>query len=328
MSAEPTISAVVATHGRRQALPLFLDALLPDPELLEVIVVVDGSPDDSAAYVRQRAETDGRLRCIEVDHLGQFGALERGIAEASGDVVLLLDDDVVAQVPLAARHRAHHVDADDLVVLGYMPVADTSGPDEVTKTIYADSYEDRCRWFDEHPDQVLEHLWGGNVSLRRDAALRVGLEPGVTLPEGFDARFYQQDRAFGLRCAGGGLRGRFDRDLLAHHQYTRPLVAHRRDIRGRAVSGQLLHGLFPAELGPFDADALVASDPISWLFVRIGRTPAYGVFAAGLSVAANIAGRLGLRAVERNIVRSFNPLETGRGLCLAEALPAPTVEQL
>lgn len=325
MTLEPTISAVVATHGRRDALPVFLDALLPDTELLEVIVVVDGSPDDSAAYVRERARADGRLRCVEVDHLGQFGALERGIAEASGDVVLLLDDDVVAQVPLGARHRAHHAQADDLVVLGYMPVAERS--ESVTNTIYADSYEDRCRWFDEHPDQVLDHLWGGNVSLRRDAAVRVGLEPGVRLPEGFDARFYQQDRAFGLRCAAAGLRGRFDRELLAHHHYTRTLVAHRRDIRGRAVSGQLLHTLFPDELGVFDADALIASDPVSWLFVRLGRTRAYGACAASLSATADIARRLGLQRLERNIVRSFNPLETGRGLRLAEGLPGPATER-
>jgi glycosyltransferase involved in cell wall biosynthesis len=59
---------------------------------VEVIVVNDGSPDDTEAVLRPLAEA-GRIRYVAQANTGQAGARNRAIAEARGEYVALLDDD-------------------------------------------------------------------------------------------------------------------------------------------------------------------------------------------------------------------------------------------
>ena len=58
----------------------------------EVIVVNDGSPDDTAERLHPLAEA-GRIRYFEQTNQGQAGARNRGLAEARGEFVAYLDDD-------------------------------------------------------------------------------------------------------------------------------------------------------------------------------------------------------------------------------------------
>lgn len=47
-SSDTTVSVVITTRGRRDRLVEVLEPLLDDPATLEVVVVIDGSPDDSS----------------------------------------------------------------------------------------------------------------------------------------------------------------------------------------------------------------------------------------------------------------------------------------
>lgn len=58
----------------------------------EVIVVNDGSPDDTAEVLRPYIES-GRIRYIEQGNQGQAAARNRGLAEATGELIAFLDDD-------------------------------------------------------------------------------------------------------------------------------------------------------------------------------------------------------------------------------------------
>lgn len=58
----------------------------------EVIVVDDGSTDDSVARIR---EFGARVRLIEQENAGQAAAMMRGVDVATGDVVVMLDADDV-----------------------------------------------------------------------------------------------------------------------------------------------------------------------------------------------------------------------------------------
>src|SRR5918992_5917612 len=116
----PAVSVVVPTRGRRHVLPRFLDAILRQPAA-EVVLAVDGSGDGSVAWLRERARADERIVVLDLPHRGAGPARQAGLGAASSDVVLLLDDDVIASPGLVEGHARHHVALAPKLVLGYQP---------------------------------------------------------------------------------------------------------------------------------------------------------------------------------------------------------------
>jgi glycosyltransferase involved in cell wall biosynthesis len=89
----PEVSVVVPTHNRRDLLVLTLRSVRRQRDVeLEVIVVDDGSTDDTSGVVAGLG--DPRIRPIRHDvPLGVSAARNRGIAEARGEWIAFLDDD-------------------------------------------------------------------------------------------------------------------------------------------------------------------------------------------------------------------------------------------
>ena len=86
-----TVSAVIPTYNRAHLLPRAihsaLDSLSPEDEL---IVVDDGSDDDTAAAV---APFGDRVRFLAEHHAGAGSARNAGVEAARGDLIALLDSD-------------------------------------------------------------------------------------------------------------------------------------------------------------------------------------------------------------------------------------------
>lgn len=86
----PSLSVIVAARDEAARLPARLDNLLalPYAGAREVIVVSDGSTDDTCAVV---ARYGSRVRLIEVPAGGKPLALNAGVAAATGDVLVFAD---------------------------------------------------------------------------------------------------------------------------------------------------------------------------------------------------------------------------------------------
>ena len=206
----PTVSVVVASRNRRHLLRRFVSAVATDAATTEVVVVLDGDVDGSGAEVEGFHREYPTLLALSTEGIGQMAALQKGVQASTGDVVLLMDDDVIAGPGLVSAHARHHAGTHGLVVVGFMPVRLDEGSSSVTR-LYATEYEDHCRRLESGELEVLEGLWLGNVSARRDEVLCVG----VASPR-FDVRWHA-DTDFGLRLRADGARGLFDRRLLAAH---------------------------------------------------------------------------------------------------------------
>lgn len=88
-----SVSVVIPTYNHRDYVVRTLESVLAQTAPpTEVIVVNDGSPDDTADVLRPLAES-GRIRYIEQPNAGQAAARNRGLAEARGEFVAFLDDD-------------------------------------------------------------------------------------------------------------------------------------------------------------------------------------------------------------------------------------------
>lgn len=98
-------------------------AVVPDAEL---IVVNDGSKDRTGALLDELAAAEPRLRPVHQANAGHGPAIWRGMSEARGEWVLLIDSD--RQIPLehfAAAWRA--VQAGDVTATGNAAAAATRG---------------------------------------------------------------------------------------------------------------------------------------------------------------------------------------------------------
>jgi glycosyltransferase involved in cell wall biosynthesis len=92
MSTAPLVSVVVAARNSASTLPACLDALAhQDHPLVEVIVVDDGSDDDTAVV----AEAAG-VRVVRTPAIGASAARNLGIEIARGEIVAFTDGDCVA----------------------------------------------------------------------------------------------------------------------------------------------------------------------------------------------------------------------------------------
>lgn len=96
----------------------YLRASRPVAGELEVVVVDDGSTDDTVAIVEARPEAQGaspgvRLRVLRVPHRGKGAAVRAGMLDARGDMVIFADADMATppdQLPrLLAALRDHDV---------------------------------------------------------------------------------------------------------------------------------------------------------------------------------------------------------------------------
>jgi GT2 family glycosyltransferase len=118
----PRLSVVTPTYNRRASLERFLYSLevqtLPADQF-EVIVVDDGSSDDTLPFL-DRLRVDYAIRVLRQAHQGPAQARNLGAAQAHAELVLFLDDDVVAAPNLLARHLASHARQPDAVVIGPM----------------------------------------------------------------------------------------------------------------------------------------------------------------------------------------------------------------
>lgn len=88
------VSIIVPIYNVAKYLEECLDSLLKqDFHNLEIICVNDGSPDNSAKILQKYSELDERIRVITQENQGQASARNAGIADATGDYILMVDGD-------------------------------------------------------------------------------------------------------------------------------------------------------------------------------------------------------------------------------------------
>jgi glycosyltransferase involved in cell wall biosynthesis len=103
------LSVVIPTYNRRPILEKCLRALedqrLGGPlEGYEVVLVDDGSTDDTVAWLRREADSFPHVRLIQQDHGGPAEGRNRGVAEARGDVIVFIDSDLVVTPSFLLEH--------------------------------------------------------------------------------------------------------------------------------------------------------------------------------------------------------------------------------
>ena len=99
-----TISVIVPAYNIGPYLSRSLDSLLAQTyQNLEIIVVDDGSSDNTAAVMREYAEKSDRIRTIFKENGGVTSARLRGVRESTGDWIAFMDGDDYVEPQMYAR---------------------------------------------------------------------------------------------------------------------------------------------------------------------------------------------------------------------------------
>jgi glycosyltransferase involved in cell wall biosynthesis len=188
-------SIIIPTYNRSRLLSLCLAALAQQTEPadhFEVIVVVDGSTDDTREML-SRLETPYRLRVRVQANRGPGPARNAGFAGAAGDYCLFLDDDIVAGPELVRAHLRLQRERPGVVGLGR--VATT--PIKTAHGFVRHRAQEWTRLSQQNNRPTFLACWGANVCAPRKALEAVG---------GFaDDLRYSEDVELGYRLEGFGL---------------------------------------------------------------------------------------------------------------------------
>lgn len=174
----PAISVVICTLNRarllRQAVQSVLDQELA-PEEFEVIVVDNGSTDETAVLIAAMMKQHPNLRLVREPAVGLSNARNRGAREAGAPFVAFLDDDAVATDGWLSAHLGALCAADGPVATGG-PVW-LCWPGERPNWIPAER-ESFYSGLDlgRHPHRLAypQFPYGANMAVRRDALEEVG----------------------------------------------------------------------------------------------------------------------------------------------------------
>lgn len=115
------ISVIVPVYKSEKTLQHCVESLLAQTNKdFEILLIVDGPPDNSGVLCEKLAKTDSRIRVINQENQGVSKARNRGITEARGEYIRFVDsDDFVDEDSNEILLQAMLTTDADLVVAGY-----------------------------------------------------------------------------------------------------------------------------------------------------------------------------------------------------------------
>jgi glycosyltransferase involved in cell wall biosynthesis/peptidoglycan/xylan/chitin deacetylase (PgdA/CDA1 family)/2-polyprenyl-3-methyl-5-hydroxy-6-metoxy-1,4-benzoquinol methylase len=246
------LSVVIPTYERDRQLARLLDTLERQTLFtvraadFEVVIVVDGSSDGTLDSLERRRsewqERGVRLRVLEQANQGAAAARNRGVLAADGDVVLFLDDDLLAAPDVLQHHLDFH-ESWPALAHACLGNVDWSG-DDSTLGRYLWGSNEYLDWKHvcerDHDDVGAGAFWTGQLSLKRRFLLGHGLFDAAAF--GTDAG---EDLELGRRLERVGLVLHFRPQSVTRLQERFELasLARRQRMKGWSARTLATHGL-------------------------------------------------------------------------------------
>jgi glycosyltransferase involved in cell wall biosynthesis len=115
------ISVIIPTYNGEQKILHILTALAQQTyKDFETVIVIDGSTDNTAQVLTQNLPSIGltNVKIIEQPNGGRSIARNRGAKEASSDLLLFFDDDMLPTATCVAQHLSHHTKSPNSLLVG------------------------------------------------------------------------------------------------------------------------------------------------------------------------------------------------------------------
>ena len=195
-----------STYNRARILERVVDACFEQtvsPSEYEVVLVNDGSTDDTPAVIeRAQQRATCRFTVINQPNSGLAKGRNAGIAQASGERIIFIDDDVLPLPNFVEEHLRSHAEKPKAIVRG--------------GAINVESFDDLPPPIWSVRNYSGNYFWTTNVSLPLMTIRAIG---------GFNESFSEygwEDIDVGLRLRFGGVKAVFNPKALVYHWKPRP----------------------------------------------------------------------------------------------------------
>jgi glycosyltransferase involved in cell wall biosynthesis len=218
MSDSLELSVVMATYNRAETLKETIRHLSEqdlDPASFEVIVIDDGSPDNTREVVEAwMRDARFRLRYLHHSNHGPGYSQNRGLEVAEAPLVLLMADDILMSPGALSAHLAMHEAYPKLEVAVLGQVVQ---PPHLDKSVFLRIWDPFCfrdmRGLKELP---YYRFWACNISAKRNFLIQNGM---FLERRGRGGAASHEDAALGYRLSRAGLRILYCPEALAHHHH-------------------------------------------------------------------------------------------------------------
>jgi GT2 family glycosyltransferase len=201
-----SIAAAIPTFARDQVLIDTIKHVMRQRPRPKEILILDQSPNCHAASAQSALAAwhkQGMIRWLHLPRPSIPAAMNKALLETIADLVLFLDDDVVLESGLIGSHRAAHNRTSAAIIAGRVIQPWQEGVTFPEHEGFHFAARDP-RWTDR--------FMGGNFSVRREVALRLG---------GFDENFvhvaYNFEVEFAHRLLSSGYKIYFEPEACLHH---------------------------------------------------------------------------------------------------------------
>ncbi len=235
-------SVVIPSYGRGEILVATVRLLLKQQPMPGQIIVLDQTPlhRDEIRGTLAHWHAGGVIRWIYQDVPGVVTAMNRGLLEADGKIVLFLDDDIVPGANLVQRHAdAYARDPEIWAVVGQVlqPEDAGQGAGADRRAVRRGLCRDLEFGFNGTEPGWVENVMAGNLSVKRERALAVG---------GFDENFippisYRFETEFAKRLIRAG--GKIWFEPSASIRHLRTPSGGTRSLGSHLTSASPLHGV-------------------------------------------------------------------------------------
>ena len=185
----PAVSVIIAAYNEAKVINKTIATLLSsDYPDLDILVVDDGSKDDTAGVVLAAYGADPRVTVIRKPNGGKASALNLGIKQCRGDIIVALDADTVFAPDTVAKLVRHFADPAIGAVSGNVKVGNRNNPLTIWQAVeYITSQNFDRRAFDLL--NCITVVPGAVGAWRKDAVILAGLYSSQTLAEDTDLTF-------------------------------------------------------------------------------------------------------------------------------------------
>ncbi len=212
-------SVIISTRNRANSLKRLLESLesleCPDSFQVEILVVDNGSTDGTKELLSEERARTRRfsLRVLEEKQRGKASALNLGLDSAKGNLILVVDDDVVVHPDWLTGHvECYAKTSFDAVQGRVLPGVDPEGKPADPRRLkeyniplidYGDAYRE------------IRGLTGSNMSFKREVFERVGL---------FDTRLgpgasgFSEDTEYSMRVRKAGFKIGYTPHAVVYHE--------------------------------------------------------------------------------------------------------------